>query len=105
MPSPKGKGRALPPLYQSPSLDDDPFGDAPVPNDEDMYMSRPMTPPVPMRGSTPPVYGEPVTHRRSRCDIPHPLGWRRVSSRERAEAGIDEQFRWVPQHHTPASFR
>ena len=72
MPSPEGKGRALPPPYQSPLLDDNPFGFASVPDDEDMYMSRPMTPPVPMRGSTPPVYGQyPVTPRH----IQHPLGW------------------------------
>ena len=101
---PKGKGRALTPPDQSLlPLDEDSFGFAPVPDDEDMYMSRPMTPPVP-REPTPPVYGDPVTPRHSRHDIPHPLGWRRVCSQERAKVGDNEQFRWVPQGHTPSSF-
>ena len=54
-PLPKGKGRALSPLGLSPkSVDKDPFGFAPVPDDEDMYMSRPMTPQV-LREPTPSV--------------------------------------------------
>ena len=44
MPLPEEKGRALPSPNQSPPLDDDPFGFAPLLDDEDMYMSRPMTP-------------------------------------------------------------
>ena len=104
VPSPEGKGRALPSSSQSPPLDDDPFGFAPLLDDQDMYMSRPIMPLVP-REPTPPVYHEPVTPRHTRQDIPHPLGWRRVSSCERAEAGDDEQFRWVPSHHTPRTFR
>ena len=102
MPSAKEKGRALTPLDLSPlPLDQDPFGFAPVPDDEDMYMSRPMTPPVPMRGPTPPVFGEnPVTPRH----IQHPLGWQRVSSRERAAVDENQQLKWVPQGHTPGSF-
>ena len=101
MPPSKGKGRALTPPDLSPlPLDQDPFGFAPVPDDEDMYMSRPMMPPVPIRIPTPPVFGEnPVTPRH----IQHPLGWRRVSSQERA-VDHNQQFKWVPQHHTPSSF-
>ena len=102
MPSAKGKGRALTPSNLSPlPLDQDPFGFAPVPDDEDMYMSRPMTPLVPIRVLTPPVFGEnPVTPRH----IQHPLGWQRVSSQERAAVDHNQQFKWVSQHHTPSSF-
>ena len=102
MPPSKGKGRALTPLDLSPlPVDQDPFGFAPVPDDEDMYMSRPMTPLVPRRILTLPVFGEnPVT---PRC-IQHPLEWQRVSSQERAAVDHNQQFKWVPQHHTPSSF-
>ena len=79
-PSPKGKGRALSPLGLSPkSVDKDPFGFAPVPDDEDMYMSRPMTPQVPPE-PTPPVtpprtypIPEPQTPRQSYLDRTYQL--------------------------------
>ena len=85
-PSPKGKGRALSPSGLSPkSEDEDPFGFAPVPRNDDMYVPESMTPPVPIRRPTPPVFGEnPVTPRHDQCNIQHPLGWRWVSSQERA---------------------
>ena len=43
-PSSKGKGRAL-----------SPWGGAPVPDDNDIYMSRPMTPPFSQRTTHPPL--------------------------------------------------
>ena len=49
----KGKGRAFTPSDPS-SMNKDPFGSAPDPDNEDMYMSRPMSPQV-LPEPTPPV--------------------------------------------------
>ena len=74
----KGKGRALTPSDHS-SMNKDPFGPAPVPDDEDMYMSRPMSPQV-LLEPTPPVtpprrhaVHEPQTPRWSYADKTYQL--------------------------------
>ena len=77
-PSHKGKGRALTPSDLSPT-DKDPIGFAPVPDDEDMYMSRPMSPqvsPEPTPPVTPPRRNpipQPQTPRQSYSDRTYQL--------------------------------
>jgi hypothetical protein len=73
-------------------------------NDDDILSYKTRSPSPPVLGPTPSIgKSRPITPQRPIRNHQHPLGWRRVTTRQ-DDLDNPDNFRWVPEHHMPKSF-